>query len=48
MLAHVIRRGGDVLVEGREVRVFVRRDPQDPTRIQSADAPAELRAACEG
>ena len=44
---HVIRRGSDVLVEGEEVRVFARRHPQDPMRIQAVAAPETFRKACE-
>jgi 4-hydroxybenzoyl-CoA thioesterase len=43
---HVIRRGGDILVEGQEVRVFARRHPRDPGRIQAVAVPETVRAAC--
>jgi 4-hydroxybenzoyl-CoA thioesterase len=43
---HVIRRGGDILVEGQEVRVFARRHPRDPGRIQAVAVPESVRAAC--
>ena len=46
VLAHVIRRGDVVLVEGREIRVFARRHPDDPTRIAAVDIPANFRAWC--
>lgn len=46
VLAHVIRRGETVLVEGREVRVFARRHPDDPARIQAVDIPDAFRAWC--
>src|SRR5512141_2454825 len=35
VLQHLIRRGDVLLVEGREVRVFARRHPDDPKRIQA-------------
>lgn len=44
---HVIRRGGDVLVEGQEVRIFAQRHPEDPRRIQAVAAPESIRAVCE-
>ena len=47
VMQHVIRRGATVLVEGREVRVFARRHPEDPARIQAVPAPAAIRARCE-
>jgi 4-hydroxybenzoyl-CoA thioesterase len=47
VLTHVIRRGGDVLVEGREVRVFAARDPGDAARIRAVAPPASVRALCE-
>lgn len=46
VMAHVIRRDDTVLVEGREVRVFARRHPDDPARIQAVDVPAAIRAWC--
>jgi len=44
---HVIRRGGDILLEGKEVRVFARRHPEDPHRIQAVAVPEAFRSACE-
>ena len=46
VMAHVIRRGADVLVEGREVRVFARRHPDDPTRIQALAPPENVKKWC--
>jgi 4-hydroxybenzoyl-CoA thioesterase len=43
VLAHVIRRGATVLVEGREVRIFARRHPDDAARIQAVALPDRLR-----
>ena len=43
---HVIRRGDEVLVEGHEVRIFARRNPQDPRRIQAVPAPEAFVSAC--
>ncbi len=47
VLGHVVRRGGDVLVEGQEVRIFARRVADDPKRIEAAAAPESIRRACE-
>lgn len=46
VMQHRIRRGETLLVEGREVRVFARRHPDDPQRIQAVEAPADIRACC--
>jgi 4-hydroxybenzoyl-CoA thioesterase len=46
VMSHVIRRGADVLVEGREVRVFARRHPDDSARIQAVAAPESIRTRC--
>ena len=47
VLRHVIRRGETVLAEGREVRVFARRHPDDPSRIQAIDMPSDIRKRVE-
>ncbi len=47
VLAHVVRRGGDVLVEATEVRIFARRDPDDPRRIRAVDVPERIRSLLE-
>lgn len=46
VLQHRIRRGEVLLVEGREVRVFARRHPDNPERIQAVPPPADVRALC--
>ena len=46
VLQHLIRRGDVLLVEGREIRVFARRHPDDPHRIQAVEPPADIRARC--
>jgi 4-hydroxybenzoyl-CoA thioesterase len=46
VMSHVIRRGEDVLVEGREIRVFAKRHPTDPARIQAVPPPESVRAWC--
>jgi 4-hydroxybenzoyl-CoA thioesterase len=46
VLSHIMRRGDDVLVEGREIRIFARRHPDDPARIQAVLPPESVRAMC--
>ena len=46
VMSHIIRRGAEVLVEGREVRVFARRHPEDPARIEAVDPPESVRTWC--
>jgi 4-hydroxybenzoyl-CoA thioesterase len=46
VMKHTIRRDGEVLVEGREVRVFARRHPDDPKRIQAVPIPDSVRELC--
>ena len=47
VMLHVIRRGETKLVEGREIRVFARRHPDDPARIQVVDIPPDIRKRVE-
>ena len=47
VMRHVIRRGGVKLAEGREVRVFARRHPDDPARIQAVEVPPDIRKRVE-
>jgi 4-hydroxybenzoyl-CoA thioesterase len=46
VMRHVARRGDTVLAEGREVRIFAVRDPEDKRRIKSIPVPADIKAAC--
>jgi len=46
VMSHIIRRDADVLVEGREVRVFARRNPDDHRRVQAVEVPASIRQWC--
>ena len=43
---HIVRRGGDVLCEGTEVRAFVSRHPDDPDRIRAITIPEDIKALC--
>jgi len=47
VMRHVIRRGDTKLAEGREVRVFARRHPDDPARIQAVEIPPDIRKRIE-
>ena len=47
VMRHIIRRGATLLVEGREVRVFARRHPQDPGRIEALPPPEMIRKLFE-
>jgi 4-hydroxybenzoyl-CoA thioesterase len=44
---HVIRCGGDVLVEGEEVRIFARRNVEDALRIEAVATPESIRRLCD-
>ncbi len=46
VMTHVLRRDDTVLVEGRAIRVFARRHPQDASRIEAVAAPEDIRARC--
>jgi 4-hydroxybenzoyl-CoA thioesterase len=46
VMKHAIRRGGDVLVEATEVRVFAKRVPGERARIEAAEVPGFVRDAC--
>ena len=43
---HRVMRGNDLVCEGREVRAFVERDPQDPDRLRAIQVPGDIRALC--
>jgi 4-hydroxybenzoyl-CoA thioesterase len=47
VMKHTIRRGDDVLVNGREIRVFARRHPDDPKRLQAVPLPVSVRELCD-
>jgi 4-hydroxybenzoyl-CoA thioesterase len=46
VMKHALRRAGELLAEGQEVRIFARRHPDDPKRIQAVPAPDGIRALC--
>jgi 4-hydroxybenzoyl-CoA thioesterase len=43
VMKHIVRRGTDVLVEAQETRIFARRHPDNPRRIQAIAPPEDLR-----
>jgi 4-hydroxybenzoyl-CoA thioesterase len=43
---HRVLRNGELMCEGREVRTFVKRDPDDPERLRSIPVPDDIRALC--
>ncbi|TXT39447.1 MAG: 4-hydroxybenzoyl-CoA thioesterase [Comamonadaceae bacterium] len=43
---HLIQRGDELLCEGREVRAFCMRLPDDPDRIKAIPIPADIKALC--
>jgi 4-hydroxybenzoyl-CoA thioesterase len=45
-MKHTLRRAGEILAEGREIRIFARRHPDDPKRIQAVPAPESIRTLC--
>jgi 4-hydroxybenzoyl-CoA thioesterase len=47
VMRHVIRRGATVVAEGREVRVFAQRHPEDPQRLKAVLPPADIRGQFE-
>ena len=47
VMKHTIRRGDEILVNGREIRVFARRHPDDPKRIQAVPVPVSIRELCD-
>ena len=43
---HRVMRGDELICEGREVRAFVKRDPDDPDRLRAMPVPDDIRALC--
>jgi 4-hydroxybenzoyl-CoA thioesterase len=46
VMAHRISKDGEVVVEGREVRVFAGPDPADLKRIRAVPIPEDVRRLC--
>ena len=47
VMKHELKRGGELLAEAREVRVFAMRQAEDPARIKAVPVPAEIRRLCQ-
>jgi 4-hydroxybenzoyl-CoA thioesterase len=45
-MKHEIKRDGELLCEGRDVRVFAIRHPEDPARIKAIPIPEDIREMC--
>ena len=43
---HLVKRGADLLCEGRETRAFVIHPPGEPDRIKAIPIPSDIRALC--
>lgn len=43
---HLVKRGDELLCEGRETRAFVIHPPGEPDRIKSIEVPADIKANC--
>ena len=43
---HRVKRGDVLVCEGREVRAFVERAPDDPERLRAIPVPEDIRALC--
>ncbi len=43
---HRVTRGDTLVCEGRETRVFVRRDADDPDRLRAIPVPDDIKALC--
>lgn len=46
MQRHIVRRGGELICEGTEMRAFCIRHPDDPSRIKAIPVPDDIRAMC--
>jgi 4-hydroxybenzoyl-CoA thioesterase len=45
-MKHQIRRGEELLAEGRDVRVFATRHPDDPKRMRAIPIPEDIKRMC--
>jgi 4-hydroxybenzoyl-CoA thioesterase len=43
---HRVKRGDDLICEGREVRAFVKRDADNPDRLRAIPVPDDIRTMC--
>lgn len=47
VMRYELRRGKDLLAEGRDTRIFAIRHPEDPSRIKAIPIPQDIRRMCE-
>lgn len=47
VMKYELRRGDELLAEGRDVRIFAIRHPEDPSRIKVVPVPGDIRRLCE-
>jgi 4-hydroxybenzoyl-CoA thioesterase len=43
---HRVKRGDELVCEGREIRAFVRRDTDNPDRLRAMPVPEDIQALC--
>ena len=46
VMTHELRRGEQLLAQGRDVRVFAIRHPDDPSRIKAVPIPEDIKRLC--
>jgi 4-hydroxybenzoyl-CoA thioesterase len=46
MMKHELRRGTELLAEGRDIRIFAIRHPEDPLRIKAIPVPEDIKRLC--
>ncbi len=46
VMRHELRRGEELLAEGRDVRIFAIRHPDDPARIKAVPVPEDIKRLC--
>jgi 4-hydroxybenzoyl-CoA thioesterase len=46
VMTHALRREGELVAEGRDVRIFAIRHPEDSARIKAVPVPEHIRRLC--
>jgi 4-hydroxybenzoyl-CoA thioesterase len=46
VMRHELVRGQEALAEGRDIRIFAIRHPEDPSRIKAIPVPQDIRELC--
>ncbi len=47
VMKYELKRGAELLAEGRDVRIFAIRHPEDSSRIKAVPVPPDIRRLCE-